>query len=263
MHLGNAGCAEDRLRRDVAEIADDPRAFWLGGGDYADLIGYSDGRFDPANLADWVKAKDLGDLGAVAMRRAREILAPIADKCLGLIIGNHEYKYQLKQTHEGLHGWLCTELGAPNLGYCCLFDLVLIRLRGVKKPYLSPERPKNADNGHSETFRVFCHHGAGYAQTPGGKLNRLVQFMQSFEADVYFAGHVHDQVGRREPTIGADDICTTIRAHERIGVVSGSYLRTYAQDVTTYGERAGYRPTTLGAAWVRIKPDGRQMRGAI
>jgi len=249
----------------VRAIAADPRAFWIGGGDYADLIGYADGRFDPASLAEWVKVRDLADLGLVTMGRVRDILKPISPKCLGLLIGNHEHQYQLKACHEGLHGWLCTELGAPDLGYCCLFDLAFARVARHAPPcrILPDSTIKPGKAAHYETFRVFCHHGAGYAQTPGGKLNRLVQFMESFEADIYFAGHVHDQVGRREPEIGADASCTTIRAYERIGVVSGSYLRTYSQDVTTYAERRGYRPTTLGAARVVIRPDGRQVRAAI
>jgi len=159
---------------------------------------------------------------------------------------------------------LCNELEAPDLQYCALFDLVFVRKARTKKPYLSEESPAQEDGkGRSVTFRVFGHHGAGYAQTPGGKLNRLVQFMQSFVADIYFCGHVHDKVGRREPALGANADCTKIEAYERVGVISGSYLKTYAQGTTTYGEQRGYRPTTLGAATVRINPDKRKVRGEI
>jgi len=262
LHLGNAACAEDRLRADIRAILDDPFSFWVGGGDMVDFIGYRDIRFDPDAVAPWLTVRDLGNLGEIGMKKARDFLAPIKHKCLGLLIGNHEKKYQLRTEHEALHGWLCTELGAPDLGYCALFDLVFVRdSRSGPKPSLHMERPRGT--GSCSTFRFFVHHGAGYAQTPGGKLNRLVQFMQSFDADVYMVGHVHDQVGRREPAIGANAACDELVARERLGIISGSYLKTYAENTTTYGEQRGYRPTVLGAASVTIHPASREIHANI
>ncbi len=262
LHLMSRACAENDLKRDIELIRNDPYSFWLGGGDYADFIGYRDKRFDPDAVAPWVSVEDLGNLGERGMKYARDLLAPIKEKCLGLILGNHEKMYALKTEHEQLHGWLCTELGAPNLQYSALFDLVFVRAPNVKTPKLVEERPSREDT-KSHSYRIYIHHGAGYAVTPGGKLNKLIQFMQSFQADVYFAGHVHDKVGRREPAIGADATCTTLQAQERLGVVSGSYLKTYAQGVTTYGEQRGYRPVSLGPACVRFVPDKMEMHAEI
>ena len=120
---------------------------------------------------------------------------------------------------------------------------------------------QSGDSTHS--FRIYCHHGAGYAQTPGGKLNRLVQFMQSFDADLYFVGHVHDHVARKEPAIGADRQCNKLVERQRLGVIAGSYLKTYQQSVISYGEQRGYRPTSLGAATATIRPDTREMEAVI
>ena len=262
LHLGTRACAEDKLREDIQTIADDPKAFWLATGDLCDHVGYRDKRFDATTLADWVKASDLADIGNVATRYAAKLLKPIAHKCLGLGVGNHEKKYEIDNHHASLHGWLCTELGTPNLEYSAIFDLVFVRKAGVKVPRLVTDRP-GRDDTQSISFRVYTHHGAGAAGTPGGKINRLVQFMQSWDADIYFIGHVHDQVGRREPVLSADASCTKITHRDKLGVISGSYLKTYEQGVTTYGEIKGYRPVSLGAAWVKIKPDTREMRGQI
>ena len=87
--------------------------------------------------------------------------------------------------------------------------------------------------------------------------------MRNFEADIFFMGHVHDQMGARLTPLCADSDCLKIRNRTRLGVVSGSYLKTYAQGVTTYGEQKGYEPTTLGAAWVMVKPDTREMWGSV
>ncbi len=257
LHWMSRACAESKVRADVKRIADDPNAFFLGGGDYVDFIGYSDKRFDPDAVAPWVSIKDLGNLGEVGMRQIRDLFAPIKHKCLGLLIGNHEKKYELHTEHEGLHGWLCTELVVPDREYCALFDVVFVRDPKQKRPVLRMAQPTGGNT--RESFRVFAHHGAGYAQPPGGKLNRLIQFMNSFDATLYFAGHVHDQNARREPVIGADADCKNIVAKVRLGVVSGSYLKTYAQGTTTYGEQRGYRPTTLGAAGVQIRPETREI----
>jgi hypothetical protein len=262
LHWMAKGCATGAIRKDIKEIKDDPFSFWVGGGDYAEFIGYRDKRFDPDAMAEWVPVKALGDLGRFGMTQVRDLFAPIRHKCLGLLLGNHELKYELMTDQESLHGWLCTEIGAENLQYSALFDVVFCRAAGVKAPRLQSTPPPR--NGSTcRQFRIYCHHGAGYAMTPGGKLNRLVQFMQSFDADIYFIGHVHDHVARKEPALGADATCTKIIERKRLGVVAGSYLRTYTQGHTSYGEQKGYRPTDLGPAIVAIHPETRELEAVI
>lgn len=262
LHLLSRACAENDIRRDVEAIRTDPFSFWVGGGDYADFIGYTDKRFDPDSVADWVKVSDLGDMGVMGMRKVRDLLLPIKDKCLGLLLGNHEKRYELATHHESLHGWLCSELDTANLGYCCLFDLVFCRLATARrKPELRwspPEQPAS-----SWRVRIFLHHGAGYAATPGGKLNRLMQFMRAFDANLYLCGHVHDRVGKRDVIIGANDACDKLVSRDRVGLIAGSYLKTYAQGVCTYGEQRGYLPTALGPAVARIRPDRKWIGGEV
>jgi len=262
LHLLNKACAVADIKRDVEKIRNDPFSFWLGGGDYAEFIGYRDKRFDPDSVPEWVPVKQLGRLGQFGMEQVRDIFLPIQDKCLGLLLGNHELRYERMTDQEGLHGWLCAELGVKSLEYCALFDVVFVRRAAAKKPKLRGSAVPKGSNT-STTFRIFAHHGAGYATTPGGKLNRLVQFMQSFDADIYFCGHVHDQVARQEPAIGANDSCTKLTQRIRLGLVSGSYLKTYGRGTCSYGEQRGYRPTNLGAAVAYVKPDTREVKALV
>ncbi len=267
LHLGAKGCAEGELKRDLKEIQDDPYSFWLGGGDFCDFIGHTDKRFDPDAVADWITVKDLGDLGKRCMTRVRDLFRPIRHKCLGLLIGNHEKKYELHTEHESLHHWLCTELQVPYLGYCCLFDLCFCNTSAKQKtPQLKPTLPpRRGENRHydTHTFRVFAHHGAGYATTPGGKLNKLISAMNSFDAQLFFLGHVHDQMARREPVLSANGDCTKITQRVRLGLVSGSYLKTYNQGSISYGEQKMYRPTSLGAAVAKIHPESGRMEAEV
>ena len=257
LHMMAKACAEGKLRRDRDEIRDDPFSIWHGGGDYCDFIGKGDKRFDADAVADWVKVSDLGRLGTVGYRAVRDLLFPIAGKCMGLIEGNHERHYALANEQASLHDWLCTELEAPNLGYSAIYDLVFCLTTGVRAPRVMQGPPSKSYR--RQEFRIFVHHGSGFATTKGGKINRLQNFINDFEADVYFMGHVHDQMGTTGTRIGADKDCTKLVEITKPAVISGSYLKTYAEGVTTYGEQRGYKPTTLGAAFVTIKPDSREL----
>jgi hypothetical protein len=261
IHWLAKACAEKEVVRQRDEILNDPFTFWIGGGDYGEFIGFGDQkRFDPDAVAEKVKVKDLGQLGKHTYEEIRDLFRPIAHKCLGLIVGNHEKQYMRRLQQEDLHGWLCTELGVPDLGYSCFMDVVFCRINKevAAVPHLGPK-----SRGDCEVFRVWCHHGAGAAQTKGGKISRLVSFMRNFEADIFFMGHVHDQMGARLTPLCADADCQKIRHRTKLGVISGSYLKTYAQGVTTYGEQKGYEPTTLGAAWVQVKPNTRELWGKV
>lgn len=262
LHVMNKGCAEKQIKADIQTVKDDPFAYWIGGGDYADFIGYRDKRFDPDSVSEWVSVKDLGDLGRAGMHKVAEMFDPIREKCFGLLIGNHEKKYELKTEHDTLHHWLCEQLGARSLEYCAFFDVVFHRRGKTKKPRLVGEAPPDG-NSTSTSFRVFCHHGCGYAQTPGGKLNRLIQFMQRFDADIYMVGHVHDKIARREPALAANRACTDLVQRDRLGIIAGSYLKTYQLGSTLYGEMRGYAPTSLGPAVAKIVPITREMTAEV
>ncbi len=260
LHVLNRAVALDRLRADIETIRSDPFSFWFGGGDYAEYISPTDHRFDAATFPADMPAYELARLADYAKEQLVKLLKPIAPKCLGALFGNHEYRYRVNKEQYKLHDWLCVELGIPNLEYCALVDVIFCR--GAKLKLVQCE-PKQMLNRAHHAFRFFLHHGAGFAQTPGGKLNRLTQFMDSFDADIYFVAHVHDQAGKIVVQLGADRTCEKIIERRKVGVITGTYLRTYAQGVTTYAEIKGYRPAPLGARFVRITPDKREITAEI
>lgn len=261
LHILNKACAFDDIERDIKKIKDDPFALWVGGGDFCEYIGTDDKRFDPSTISDIVPISKLGMLGKFSAEFTRDLFMPIKDKCLGLVFGNHEIKYEIEKKQQDLHAWLCNELDVDNLHYSALFDLIPCNVKTKKLPIISKKQP--AGIRHSDSFRFFIHHGAGFANTPGGKLNKLIQFMNAFDAEIYLIGHVHDQTGKRIVTIGANADCTKLTQKRKLGVISGSYLKTYEQGVTTYGEQRGYSPTVLGSARVTINPDKREFSAEI
>jgi len=255
LHVLSRACAEGRLKSDIEEIRNDPFALWLGTGDNGDYIGPADKRFNAKTFASWVKTEDLADIGMTGARRLKELLEPIADKCLGMCYGNHEDAYQ-KKYNQDVHGWLCRELDVPNLQYSALFDLIFHRI-STDRPKIVDKAPrrKTGRRPGSTAYRVYCHHGAGGATTPGGKLKKLTDFMERFDADLYFIGHVHGQAYHPMVQIGADRWCKKLVDRVRHGVITGSYLKTYEQGMTTYGEVRAYAPTTLGMTGLKLKPN--------
>jgi hypothetical protein len=260
IHLGNPSCDQKKLASDIRTIQETPNAFWIGLGDYGDYVAPGDKRFDPSCL-DREALLHVGDLGHHISQRVRKLFEPIKHKCVGLLMGNHETKYNTQFNQQSAHGWLCTELGVPNLGYCALFDIVF--QKRTKQPYtLSYDRlvKRGESYGHASIqFRVCGHHGAGGSTSSGGKLNTLISLMQTFDADLFWMGHVHQRMAHPDVQIGADPSCKHIVQKVRYGCISGSYLRTYAQGICGYGEQKKYKPTTLGAARMRITPINREV----
>jgi len=255
------------LKQDIDTVANDPFSFAFLGGDLAEFIDLHDPRFDskcvPANLT----IEDYGDLGAVLMKRIRDLAWPLKGKLLGAVQGNHEENFMRRNHQEGLMNWLTTELGVRYLGYSALIDIVFIRSSKFETPrIINLDETKNDEGakvGDSSSFRVFIHHGFGNALTEGGKLNTLIKCMERFQADIYTVGHVHDPSAKPIVLVGANENCTKLTDVYRVGLVSGSYLKSYEQGCTNYSEKKGMRPVPLGSRFVKVSPFTRQLRAEI
>ena len=260
IHLGNKASSVDVAADDVEWIRSDPMGLWLGVGDYAEYINHLDPRFDPDCVAEYVSVSDLGKLGVALTDKVAAMFRPIRHKCLGLCFGNHEAKYMRMQSQKDMHDAMCMYLEVPNLEYSAAFDLVFLHCAGMQTATLSRERPDR--DGVTETWRrrFFVHHGAGAAQSPGGKYNRLYRSMEVFEADVAFIGHCHDSMVARRVRVGANEACTETHQTEQRAAMCGSYLRTYAPDVTTYGEMRMYQPVPFGPGVARFHPKSKRFR---
>jgi hypothetical protein len=103
------------------------------------------------------------------------------------------------------------------------------------------------------------HHGAGWAQKTGGVAIRLEDFMERIDCDIFLMGHLHQRQTQNVTILGADPGVTRLTAAERMGVVGGSFLRTYTAGVSTYAEKRGYRPAPLGNPCVTIQPETRHL----
>jgi len=268
VHFGNRGCAIELLKTHIAQVHDDPMAFWFAPGDLADYIAPGDKRFDPAVLGPDIGLESLGNLGRELCSRVGKLFEPIAHKCLGIGIGNHEIKYERATNQDRLHYDLLKHLSdragrqIPHLGYTGMFDLIFVRVPR-RKTLPKPERICPVKGHDRRAFRFVVEHGTGASRSRGGKANRLASMAARFEADIGVQGHLHDPDAFPVTRIGANHDCSGPAAKNMMLVRTGSYLRTYQQDVLGYGEIAGYNPVTLGAKPIHIQPTPRKIWAEI
>lgn len=267
IHYLNRGCLMSKLDRDLSTIAKDTYSLYFQGGDYADWIGPQDPRFDSEAIAPILlreidpdlKVDSLFDrrdrwtiLAALISKAIIKIFKPTRKKCLGFLIGNHEWKYMTRHSEASVHSEICKELKVPNMGFSGWCDLYFIHVPGFKGCHVSTSTipPKH----FTARLRCFLHHGMGAANTAGGKINKLKQLVDMVEADLVMMSHVHEQFAKAFLRLEPNHNCTEVGQRITMGLITGSYLRTYAPGFTGYGEAKGYTPTTLGATRATYLP---------
>ena len=258
LHIGAKACDERLLRQTIQTIANDPFAYWIGGGDYIDAIARKgDKRYQESTLAPWLRGQD----DTIGQQRdyVVEILKPIARKCLGLVCGNHEYaalKYYDRNIYwefvRRMADLADKEPGALALG---VQGFLVIRFRrGTKKKF-----------GGSKRMIVYCHHGYGGGRLPGGHALALGRVLGDYSCHLALLGHRHVQHAISKVVAGPGS--TGAKMITRYGVFCGSYLNTYVHTSTkkcpvdTYPEHKGLPPSLLGTPLITIRPD--KMRIAV
>ena len=257
IHLLNRGVSKSHLYKDIEKIKSDPFALFFIGGDYADWIFPGDKRFDPEAFDEEMKVVDLTCLGAKVTEIMVDLFSSIGGKCLGMLMGNHEFKAMSRNSQTFVHQEICDRLNIPNMrfsGFCDVYFVYRSNVSSVKVTS-SVEPPAS----FTAKLRVFIHHGMGAANTAGGKINKLKSLVDMVDADLVMMGHVHEQFAKAFLRLCPNHNCSEIGQRATMGLITGSYLRTYAPDFTGYGEMKGYSPTTMGATRARYIPAERSL----
>ena len=249
VHIGAYNCAEKHFKAFVAYIKDRPNAYWVGGGDYCNLITPSDVcRYDVRAMANCIFTgsamnikEALMDISKQERERFVEMVEPIKDKCIGLIEGNHEYSI-MKHANNGHHWVMCDELGVPSLTDCAFIRF----------------RTKQIITNAGSSVTMFILHGMGGGRTPGAEPNHLARLAGWNDSDIILRGHSHTfRIEPSEPRLyiphkGAlPDECMQ---REVFKGNWGCWLKSYAVGPSTYDSRANYPPRPLRAMVIKVKP---------
>jgi hypothetical protein len=183
-HYGSRQCDVELVKQVLGQIEKDPIGYWVGMGDFIEnaIIGSKSDMY-----TQLVPPRE--QIQAIA-----DLLAPIQDKGLFLIGGNHE-----QRTHR-LVGMdpselLAEKLDLPFRGFSCL---AFLQVRS--------KTPRG--------FKCYFHHNRGGGSSKGSKVNRLSALRLIVpDADAVFGAHVHDT--SRTPVTWYD--CTYDRVVPRYG----------------------------------------------
>jgi len=268
-HIGNSTMNADALKRTIQTIKSKKNAFWADGGDLFEAIAVDDPRF---NIEVHRGMDSRMNFQIDSYVEAHE---PIKDKCLWILMGNHELTLMKKtdMIHET----------ARRMG---LIDKEWGKVNGVQTKTYSTYTVKAL----FPTFRLLDWHGSGYTQSnardaktrevnDGFSIMKKLSRLPGDDCEILIMHHIHkvrlhapDQSmtmitkpkemklyeDYKQPSriyIDKEKDLYRIPDDERFFCSSGSILRTYLEGSTTYGEIAGYRPTESGFIKVTVKND--------
>jgi len=194
----------------------------VGMGDMLDCIIPKDKRYDPEDNKSYRTIDDMRD-------EITELLRPIKDKVLCLLMGNHEHHMQSDGYGDPIKR-ICKDLSIPYGGYSCYLKLTA--------------KPKT----HQRPLLMWLHHGWFAGRKRGSKVNNLEDNLAYYDADVYLAGHSHDLWATRKSRIYWGCSRDVIFGN------TGSFLETASTGTISYAERANYPPQKLGVLKITWKP---------
>lgn len=251
VHVGSRQFEKKRFLEDVALVAADPNGLWIGMGDYLDCIVPSDSKRFRADEIDPEYLAHLSTVGTYQRDRFLEYVSPIADKCLGVLEGNHEESL-LKHHHIALVHDLARELKTEYLGNTALLRLTFRRM------------DDQGQRMRSSTLSIYATHGHSYGRHTGTPLNRLEQTAANFDADIYVAGHCHSLGVSRKQRLSVPEKGTAkLQARAQVFGLTGCYTTSYKQDVSGYAERAGHIPCDVGMLKLTVRPQTLDIRTEI
>jgi hypothetical protein len=244
IHIGSLNCDKDKFQRQIDYIASKDNVRWIGMGDYADCITFSDKRFDPRNIdpefaletKKKIKYLNLDETIEKQYQYILKSFTKIQDKCLGLMTGNHEEKIRLSFNRDITRD-LARAMSVPYLGFCSLIRLRFTRLGGTTK-----------------TFDIYATHSNIAGRRSGGKVNRLEDIMGYFDDDIYFIAHGHKKFTTSITQLSLQQNGLKLKTKKKVGGMTGSFLKGYTADTMGYAERGGYMPADLGVINVSITP---------
>ena len=234
LHYKSAQSDIRTFRKDLKRL-DDPHTYGVGNGDFFDLIVFQDKRY--------TRSSD-GTVTSTPVDEAREeiteTLRPYAKKILGLGIGNHEWEYIKRGSHNPTRV-MCKELGIPYLGYAWFLRWMLSDQKGAT----------GSKSGRGRTVVIRGHHGWGSGRTRGRDLTSFARSLESYEADIFLFGHTHRRNGEILPRLGL--VGKTIVEKPIALVVCGTYQRTLSDtDDPTWAETRDFGPVRIGPPTLEI-----------
>jgi hypothetical protein len=220
VHLGHYAHKREKLLAYLRWIEETPNVYTFIGGDFAENA-LDDGR-------GMTYSQEIPP--SLQVKRACELLAPIAHKILFVLSGNHEHRTE-KKTDIDPSAVVASYLNIPHYAgpvYCSIL-------------------------GKGRRWKLYAFHGNTSSQTKGGKLNaagrprRFTDFIH-----FYVSGHTHDPMVNNETCLVEDPERCRLTYQTQWIITCPSFLGWE----NTYAYVAGWPPPGKGGVALNLYSNG-------
>jgi hypothetical protein len=158
----------------IKHIQNDPMGVAIFMGDMTDAREKTHKFFKSSMIDSKYAIEDLDSMQTILADELADVVAPIADKTLGFITGNHhqsEFTDTLRRFVKQR-----SNVDIPNLG-----NRAMIRMKGVRED----------TNNAGWTYVIFAVHRDSTGKKPGAQYNNQADVQGWVEADLYLYAHSH------------------------------------------------------------------------
>lgn len=222
-----------------------PRAYFLGMGDYDDLMSTSERDSILMGGLHDSTVKTLEKMYADFVRRLAKECSFMKGRCVGILGGNHFANFVNGTNSDQL---LAQLLETKYLGVNSFIRLIL-----------KPTTKRNS----THVVDIFCHHGRGGGRRSGGSINPVEDMARTAEADIYLMGHNHQKTADFINRLSLKQAHGTIKLHHRKALIArtGSFLKGYQEDCQSYIVDSANNPTDLGVIKIELTPKREMVDG--
>ena len=238
VHYGAPLHAESEWRDFCKRWKDEPNAYFLGMGDYQDLVSSSERDILNRGLHQST-IETMEDMYDEKIKEFQNQIEFMRGRIIGLIEGNHHAPF--------LDGSTSTQRMARHfkcryLGVACFVKLRLMC------------------DSSSMPIDIWAHHGKGAARLLGGSINAVQHMAEAADADIYLMGHDHKRLAAPSVSMRLNKNMV-IKQKRKYFVRTGSFLKAYDAGKASYVAGRALNPVDLGAVPIMITPRRRIING--
>lgn len=192
----------------------DPEAVVTLGGDMFDFARGTYRKHVESYTGDDNSQDPIDEMAYLWVEQFADYLRPISEKIVGCIVGNHFWRFKTGRVSDQE---LALRLGCGD-AFCGALGLIRLDL-----PWVACHT----------SITIAVHHDAGKrGGTEGADLNAFIHWSRACRANVYAAGHTHEQwvrPGRAQILIHHDD--KKLGDAKLVFVRSGAFSKSYGEEV--------------------------------
>lgn len=235
-HYADPNSDHDAIRKDIDYVNSHDNVYCVLAGDLLDCALKS-------SLGDaYVNLSPMEELTAMM-----DLIQPIAHKVLAIVGGNHEAR------HYRTNGVDMTRLLARQLGIEDKYspDTALLFLRFGRDE-------SNRNHNRQILYTIYLTHGSGGGRKEGGKIQRLADYGNIVDADIYICGHTHlpasFKTGFARPSAANSSItyCTKLFVNSAAKLNYGGY-----------GDTGGFKPPCTDTPMILLNGEKKEARAVV